>query len=70
MFYYNIKGYIFPVFKSMGLESFNQFFRFSIESLTLTKIDRLPVIQHKKIIKTYYKNGDSATATHRGLRFT
>ena len=37
------------------------FFFFSVESLTLTKMDRLTVTPSTKIIKTYYKNGDSAT---------
>ena len=39
---------------------------FSVESLILTKIDRLAITQRIKIIKTYYKNGD-ATATYRAL---
>jgi hypothetical protein len=31
-------------------------------------MDRLTITQRIKIIKTYYKNGDSATATYRALR--
>ena len=31
-------------------------------------MDRLTTTQRIKIIKTYYKNGDSATATYRALR--
>ena len=31
-------------------------------------MDRLTIAQRIKIIKTYYKNGDSATATYRALR--
>ena len=31
------------------------------------KMDRLTVTQRIKITKTYYKNGDSATATYRAL---
>ena len=31
-------------------------------------MDRLTVTQRISIIKTYYKNGDSATATYRALR--
>ena len=46
----------------------NQFFKFSVESLTLTKMDRLTIKQRMKMIKTYYKNGDSAKATYRALR--
>ena len=43
----------------------NQFFFFiSVESLTLIKLDRLIITQRKKIIKTYYKNGDSAIETY------
>ena len=34
-------------------------FFFSVESLTLTKMSRLIITQHIKIIKAYYKNGDS-----------
>ena len=30
-------------------------------------MDRLAIIQHIKIIRTYYKNGDSATAKYRVL---
>ena len=30
----------------------------SVESLTVTKLDRLTITQSIKIIKTYYKNGD------------
>ena len=46
----------------------NKFFSFQLKVLTLTKIDRLTITQRIKIIKTYYKNGDSATATYRALR--
>ena len=41
---------------------------FSVESLILTKIDRLPITQGIKIIKTYYKKDYSATALYRVLR--
>ena len=44
------------------------YFCFSVESLTLTKMDRLTIIQRIEIIKTNYKNGDFATATYRALR--
>ena len=40
----------------------------TIESLTLTKTDRITITQRIKIIKTYYKNSDFATATYRALR--
>ena len=43
-------------------------FFFLVESLTLTKIDRLAVTQRIKITKSYYKNSDSATAAYRALR--
>ena len=43
-------------------------FYFSVESVTLTKIDRLAIIQRIKIIKTYYKNNDSASVTYLALR--
>ena len=44
-------------------------FVFSVESLTLMKIDHfLTITQGIKIFKTYYKNGDYATATYRALR--
>ena len=43
----------------------NQFFA---ESLTLIKLNRLTITQRIKLIKTYYKNGVSATATYRALR--
>ena len=36
-----------------------------VESLTLTKMDRLTITQRIKIIKTNYKNSDS---TYRALR--
>ena len=42
-------------------------FFFSVESLTLTN-DRLTITKRIKIIKTYYKNGNSATVTYRALR--
>ena len=32
------------------------------------QIERLTITQRIKIIKTYNKNGDSATATYRALR--
>ena len=41
---------------------------FFFESLPLTKTDRLTLTQRIKIIKIYYKTGDSATATYRALR--
>ena len=41
-------------------------FFLTVESLT--KMDRLSITQCLKIIKTYYKNGDSAIATYRVLR--
>ena len=41
---------------------------FSVESLTLTKVDRLAISQCTKIIETYQKNGDFATAMYRALR--
>ena len=34
----------------------------------MTKIDRLTIIERIKIIKTFQKNCDSATATYRALR--
>ena len=34
----------------------------------MTKMDRLTITESIKLIKIYYKNGDSATATYRGLR--
>ena len=45
-------------------------FIFSVESLTLIKIGRLTITQRLKMIKTNYKNGDSATvtATYRALK--
>ena len=39
-----------------------------VESLTLMKMDRLIITQRIKIMKTYYKNDDSATATYCALR--
>ena len=42
----------------------NQFFFFSIEILTLKKMDRLNITQRRKIIKIYYKKDDFATAMH------
>ena len=41
------------------------FFFFSAESLTLTIMDHFAITRRIKMIKTYYKNGDSATATYR-----
>ena len=41
---------------------------FSVENLTLPKMARLTITQCIKIIKTYYKNGESATATYYALR--
>ena len=38
------------------------------ESLTLTKMDCLTITELIKIIKTYSKNDDSATATYNALR--
>ena len=32
------------------------------------KLDRLTITQHIRMIKTYYKNTDSATALYRALR--
>ena len=46
------------------IKLWNQFF-FSVESL---KIYRLTIPQRIKIIKTYYKIGDSDTGTYRALR--
>ena len=43
-------------------------FFFSIESLTFTKTDCLTITQRIKIIKTCYKNGDSAPATYCAVR--
>ena len=43
-------------------------FFFSVDSLAITKMDRLAITQHMKIIKTCYKDGDFATATYRSLR--
>ena len=40
----------------------------SVESLTLTKMDRLTITQRIKIIKTNYKYGDPATGRYRALR--
>ena len=46
-----------------------QIFFYAVESPTLTKMDRLTIItQHIKMIKTYYENDDSATATYCPLR--
>ena len=43
-------------------------FFFSVESVTLTKMDCLTIIQRIKIMKTYHKNSVFATATYRALR--
>ena len=43
-------------------------FFLSVESLTLTKSDRLIITQHINITKTYYKNGDSTAAMYHALR--
>ena len=43
-------------------------FFFSVESLSLTKMDRLTITQHIKIIKTYYKNSDFTPAAYRLIR--
>ena len=43
-------------------------FCFSVESLKLTKMDRLTFTKRIKFIKTYYKNDDFATSTYRALR--
>ena len=40
---------------------------FSVESLILSKMDRLTMTQRIQIIKIYYKNGNSATATYRAF---
>ena len=45
-----------------------QIFFCSVESLTLSEMDHLTITQRIKMIKTYYKNGNSATATYRALR--
>ena len=44
------------------------FFFFSVENLTLPKMNRITITQRMKMIKTYYKNCDSAAATYRALR--
>ena len=41
-------------------------FLFPIESLTLTKSNRITITQRIQISKTNYKNGDSTPATYRG----
>ena len=43
-------------------------FFFPVESQTLTEMDRSTITQRINIIKTYCKNGDSATAMYRALR--
>ena len=43
-------------------------FFFSANSLTLTEIHRLTITQRIKIIKTYYKNCDSAIVIYRARR--
>ena len=56
-------------FNNCQTKLWNQiFFFFSIENLTLWKMDRITITQRIKIIKIYYKNGNSATATYRALR--
>ena len=34
----------------------------------MVKMDRITIIQRIQIIKTHYKNGDSATVAYRALR--
>ena len=58
-------GLEFDIYQAM---LWNQFFFFSVESLLATKMDRLTITQCIKIIKSFYKNGDSITATYRALR--
>ena len=41
--------------------------QFTLDTILLTS-HRLTIIQRTKMIKTYYKNGDSAIATHCALR--
>ena len=53
---------------SAKLSCETNFFFFSVESLALTKMDRLIITQRIQMIKIYYKNGDSATATYHVLR--
>ena len=53
---------------SVKLSCDPNFLFFSVESLTLTKMDRLTILQRIKIIKTYYKNDDSVTAKYSALR--
>ena len=55
-------------FNICHIKLWNQFFFFLVEILTLTKMDRLTITERMKIIKTYYKNDDSATATYHALR--
>ena len=43
-------------------------FFFSVESLTLSKVDRITIIRYMTIIKTSHKNSDSSTATFSALR--
>ena len=43
-------------------------FFFSVKSLTLTEMGHLTITQRMKMIKTYYKNSDSATTTYRALK--
>ena len=44
-------------------------FFFSVQSLTLMKMDRLTITQRINVIKTYLlQNGDSGTATYGALR--
>ena len=70
----NIKGYPFRCFKNMRLQFgicqtklWNQFFSFQL-SPTLMKMYRLTMTQSTGIVKTYTKNGDSATATYLAFR--
>ena len=41
---------------------------FSVESRTLTKMDRINITQRIKIIKTYSRNCDCDAATYHALR--
>ena len=45
-----------------------QIYFVSVESLTLTKMDRLTITPRIKIIETYYKNGDFTTDMYRALK--
>ena len=68
--YVGTHGYPFRAFKTMGLEfiicqtKWNQFVSFLLKVWHWRKW----ITQRIKIVKTYYKNTDSATATHHALR--